>query len=63
MLPSVSSGSRLGWKGVLFVLTMEGTHSSAALECGTVSTINTSCGTVRTSCGTVSTSCATLLCR
>ena len=51
MLPSVSSGSRLGGKEVLFVLTMEGTHSSAALECGTVST----------SCGAVSTSCATLL--
>ena len=38
MLPSVLSGSRLGPKGVLFFLTTEKIFSSAALECGIVST-------------------------
>ena len=36
MLASVSSGSKLGWKQVLFFLTMEKARSSTALEWGIV---------------------------
>ena len=38
MLPSDSSGSKLGLKDVLFFRTNENTRSSAALECGMVKT-------------------------
>ena len=46
-LPSVLDGSRLGWKGVLFLVIMEKTLSSAAFEWGIVRGNLASCLRVR----------------